>query len=164
MPILATGPRLFSSAIRSKNKRVFGTDGKPKNEQNPLGPFLGPRSGKSVQEAGQSGTEETNAPQDAIRDNAVVLLDFQGRKLKGPSRIRTGDGGFAIRCQRATTLSSSSSLGRRPVTEVPTMVPEETIQEFPPDLAQIVAAWINLPDVIKAGIRALVRAAADVKE
>ena len=47
---------------------------------------------------------------------------------------------------------------------VPTVVPSRPSAvpdaELPPDLARVVAAWADLPDAIKAGVLALVHAAA----
>jgi hypothetical protein len=48
--------------------------------------------------------------------------------------------------------------------EVPVVVPSpsEAVSgpDFPPDLARVVAAWPDLPQAIKAGVLALVNAAA----
>jgi hypothetical protein len=47
--------------------------------------------------------------------------------------------------------------------EVPTVVPSASGavsgSQLPPDLARVAAAWDDLPEVIKAGVRALVQAA-----
>ena len=84
-------------------------------------------------------------------------------KKKGPSRIRTGDGGFAIRCQDSPTSDTINELGQTPNAEVPVVVPRSSEDaphaQFPPDLTLVVAAWDRLPEAIKAGILALIQAA-----
>ncbi len=84
-------------------------------------------------------------------------------KLRGPSRIRTGDGGFAIRCPDSVTSEEINQLGKAPSAEVPTVVPSPggIISDplFPPDLAGVVDEWDRLPEAIRAAVLTLVQAA-----
>ena len=83
---------------------------------------------------------------------------------RGPSRIRTGDGGFAIRCHDAATIDEPNSLGQPATSEVPTVVPSfsepPSALHLSPELKKLVEAWPNLPQVVKAGILAMIDAAA----
>ncbi len=79
--------------------------------------------------------------------------------MRGPSRIRTGDSGFAIRSPDPTSIDTSNELRQDHEAEVPIGVPSSPEPQFPPDLARVVAAWDRLPEAIKAGVLALVQAA-----
>jgi len=83
--------------------------------------------------------------------------------IRGPSRIRTGDGGFAIRCLDSTSIDSANQLGQEPQAEVPARVPSPSQPVFAlqssPELARIATAWQSLPEAIKAGVLALIQAA-----
>jgi len=82
-----------------------------------------------------------------------------------PERIRTvlrktfGSGGR--RHDRVTT-KHDKELRQDTNDKVPTMVPSPSKTrcgaELPPDLAEIVAAWNTLPDGVRAGVLAMVRA------
>ncbi len=76
---------------------------------------------------------------------------------RGPSRIRTGDGGFAIRNPDPASVDPSSELGQIDGAEVPVVVPCPPERQFPADLATVVAAWERLPVSIKTAILALVQ-------
>jgi hypothetical protein len=95
--------------------------------------------------------------------NECRLEPFAEGAREGPSRIRTGDGGFAIRCRNFPSLGKPNQLGRDPSGEVPTEVPSpnavRAAHQIPADLASVASAWDHLPEPIKAEILALVRAA-----
>lgn len=74
-----------------------------------------------------------------------------------------GDGEFAIRCPDSTTIEEPNQLGQGITPEVPTVGPSPSGAiscPFPPDLARVAAVWDDLPQAIKAGVLALVQAAA----
>jgi hypothetical protein len=87
---------------------------------------------------------------------------------RGPSRIRTGDGGFAIRCPDSATLKPTNLLEQNDSAKVPTVVP--SFSEFPPtsylppELVMIVNAWPGLSPIVKAGILAMINAVASGQE
>ncbi len=88
------------------------------------------------------------------------IFETIGRVVeRGPSRIRTGDGGFAIRNPDPASVDTSSQLGQHAEAEVPVVVPSSPERQIPPDLATVIAAWERLPDAIKAAVLALVRTA-----
>src|SRR5262249_45253223 len=76
--------------------------------------------------------------------------------------------GSTVRRPDSTTPEDDGQLGRQLKNEVPTVVPSPhgavSGPQFPADLAQVIAAWDSLPEAIKAGIRALVRAVGGANE
>jgi hypothetical protein len=94
---------------------------------------------------------------------SVCTVTERGIK-KGPSRIRTGDGGFAIRSHDSTTIDQLNELGQQPAGGVPTVVPTGSESHFTsligdPDFAQLAAAWSTLSAGIRTGILGIVKAA-----
>src|SRR5262245_4637728 len=83
-------------------------------------------------------------------------------RARGPSRIRTGDGGFAIRCHQSTTKYKTNELGQSTVREVPALVPSPSDvtshTNLSPELTRIIHAWPILPAVVRAGILAMIEA------
>jgi hypothetical protein len=73
-------------------------------------------------------------------------------RKKGPSRIRTGDGGFAIRNRDDTSGADVTTSGDGPSPVALPVAPTD------PELARIVAAWPDLPDAIRRAMLALVGA------
>jgi hypothetical protein len=71
--------------------------------------------------------------------------------------------GFGGRRSDRATTKHGTELRKSVDAEVPVLVPSvsSSVQNavFLPDLADVVAAWPDLPDAIKAGVLALVRAA-----
>jgi len=139
-----------------------GTDGTVETGQNPLGPFLGPRSGKSVQEAGQSGTEEANPPKGATHDDAVVLAGFSGEETERP--LPDSNRGWRIcnpqPCKAATSSHSVTSVdseqGRGERLDRALTQENAPAREINPDLALIIDAWPQLPEAIRRAIMALI--------
>jgi len=78
-----------------------------------------------------------------------------GRHERGPSRIRTGDGGFAIR------LHNSENAANQGVSEEAAAVVALRVAQLPadPDLASVVEAWPELPEHIRAAVLALIQTA-----
>jgi hypothetical protein len=70
--------------------------------------------------------------------------------------------GFGGRRSDRVTTKQGTELRKSEYAEVPVLVPSVSSSAqnalFPPDLAEIVAAWPDLPDAIKTGVLALVRA------
>ena len=85
------------------------------------------------------------------------------RRKTTPDRIRTCNPRFRRLLRVWRTINDSNELRQTPDAVVPVLVPSAQVATsnpaFPPDLARVVAAWIRLPDAIKAGIIALVQAA-----
>src|SRR5262249_53360257 len=82
---------------------------------------------------------------------------------RGPSQIRTGDGGFAIRDATFPTLDTPSQLRQSGAAEVPPVVPTTLhctcINSHSPEITKIANAYPDLPAVVKAGILAMIGAA-----
>jgi hypothetical protein len=94
-----------------------------------------------------------------------LASSFRGNDLRlkeAPPAFEPRDWQICIRCHDSATLERTKELGQRSAPEVPAGVPSlsEVISSppFPTDLAGVVSAWDRLPEAIKAGILALVRA------
>ena len=96
-----------------------------------------------------------------LRDGEVArdLLALDAVDRLGGVRVRhhrEGDGA------RVTLQRVVAVVGERAAGEVPTMVPTQNQAaanaDLPADLAEIIAAWNTLPDAVRAGVLALVRA------
>src|SRR5262249_27514625 len=89
----------------------------------------------------QPGTTHRNG----LHAAAPVCTNMHCKKRRGPSRIRTGDGGFAIRCLDFPTLVVPNELGQPNNIEVPTVVPTSlrgySQLHLSPELAKIIAVW-----------------------
>jgi hypothetical protein len=70
--------------------------------------------------------------------------------------------GFAIRRPDATSLDTANQLGKAISAAVPPVVPSSSdlppTVSLPPELSNLVAAWPDLPPVVRAGILAMVAA------
>jgi len=76
--------------------------------------------------------------------------------LRGPSRIRTGDGGFAIHCCESTSddlASTSVNPPLRLARALHHLAENDPLAD--PELARVVAAWPTLPASIRAAMLAL---------
>jgi len=85
--------------------------------------------------------------------------DGDRKRKKGPSRIRTGDGGFAIRSVVSASDETQTTSDDAPLLFAPGL--RET-QDSPPvddGLQRVHDDWSVLPEATKAGIQALIDAA-----
>ena len=86
--------------------------------------------------------------------------------MKGGGRIRTDDNGFAIRYHKNISHHNTTTCKTAKTQLTPQLTPKSQKQakidtsELPPDLAEIVAVWPELPEPVKAGVLAMVKAAA----
>ncbi len=102
-----------------------------------------------------------NSPPTIFRDTAMTrACDVLARLAeRGPSRIRTGDGGFAIRCHldASAELADTSDDAGKPLALQLAQDSEKT-PSVDHDLTRVVDAWPSLPGNLKAAILAMIGA------
>jgi hypothetical protein len=79
---------------------------------------------------------------------------------RGPSRIRTGDGGFAIRCHVSPCDEIPSTSTGDMVLFAPGLRENQKPKTNSPDVQRILDAWPTLPEALRASILAMIEAAA----
>jgi hypothetical protein len=91
-----------------------------------------------------------------LRRVAANCTEEVHKEEKGPSRIRTGDGGFAIRNYEGENTANQGISEAPPADVAPGVAPNS-----PPDpnLARVVEAWPDLPDAIRGAVLALIDSA-----
>jgi len=150
-------PDLQAEEPEAQAQRATGTDDRPVSSGTTIGTSRAAKCGekrpKPTSVRGEEGGDEET------REIAVFpgkTGEKQGKKRRGADRIRTDDGGFAIRQQ------SPKSPRKTHVSEPvgPRLGPIETkTGRSARDLQTIIDAWPDLPEVVRAGILAMVRAA-----
>jgi integrase len=150
------------ATTRPEAVAATGTDGRHTSKRFALPlPYGGGGKGRALSVAGDPGDSEAS-PGTSRKLLVGSALGGEGRPESGPvvssgGGIRTPDTRIMIPL-RSTTQTPVPAKPSRPIDDRQSL-PVPYGLDSPPNLAEIVAAWPDLPEPIRAGVMALVRSA-----
>jgi len=129
-----------------------GTDGKS------AAPALrsGYGSRRTLAFSGGTGSADSSAQEKAP---AAFMRSGAGSGLEAPTRFELVNNGFANRSKTSENVEKSRAFRLiGPLGAAPALRAGNSRPELPPDLVEVVSAWPDLPEAVRAGILAMVRA------
>jgi hypothetical protein len=153
LPAAGAREALASTRTDGKNSPLM-----PRIGKNSLGPFLGPQPAILGDSERQAETEKGKPQGNENHGKIKVSACFSGKeKERGPSRIRTGDGGFAIRSAVSPSDETPSTSDDTPILFAPGLRENQNPILLDADLQCLLDAWPTLPEADQNAFRAVVR-------